>query len=328
MRKIIPALVVLSLMLASFTAGMQYQRGDVNQDGNVSITDVTCLIDYLMSGIWPEDTIPGDTIPYDTIPHDTIPVDTIPVDTVPPVPQNKTFTVNGVSFTMIAVQGGTFTMGATPEQGKDAEEKEKPAHDVTLSDYYISETLVTQELWEAVMEGENPSYFHDPKRPVERVSWNDCQTFIARLSLMVGQLFSMPTEAQWEYAARGGIYSLGYKYAGSNTVGDVAWYTVNAFDGLQSSNPNYGPHVVATKMPNELGIYDMSGNVHEWCHDWSSSTYYSESPAENPKGPSSGIKRIVRGGCYFSSDRACRVSSRSDAAPSTTGSNVGFRIAL
>ena len=328
MRKIIPALVVLSLMLASFSAGMQYQRGDVNRDGNVSITDVTCLIDYLLNGAWPDDTIPEDTIPYDTIPIDTIPVDTIPVDTLPPVPQNKTFTVNGVSFTMIAVQGGTFTMGATPEQGNQAEDKEKPAHDVTLSDFYIGETLVTQELWQAVMDGSNPSYYHDnPQRPVERVSWNDCQTFIARLSLMLGQWFRMPTEAEWEYAARGGVNSLGYRFAGSNTDRDVAWYTVNAFD-VGSSSPDYGPHPVAKKMPNELGIYDMSGNVHEWCNDWSSATYYSESPSENPKGPSSGTKRIVRGGCWFSADRACRVSSRSDAAPSTTGSTVGFRIAL
>ena len=230
---------------------------------------------------------------------------------------NKTFTANGVSFTMIYVQGGTFTMGATSEQGSDVESDEKPAHSVTLSSYYIGETEVTQALWQAVM-GSNPSNFTgDSRLPVEQVSWEDCQTFISRLNSLTGQHFRLPTEAQWEFAARGGNRSRGYKYSGSNDIGSVAWYTDNS--GSKT-------HPVKTKSPNELGIYDMSGNVWEWCQDWYGD--YSSSSLTNPTGASSGSYRVFRGGCWYYSARFCRSSKRSGNTPSSRFSNLGLRLAL
>ena len=238
--------------------------------------------------------------------------------------KTTTFTVNGVSFKMVAVEGGTFTMGATAEQGSDAHDSEKPAHQVTLSSYSIGQTEVTQELWQAVM-GSNPSSFTgDLQRPVEYVSWNVCQTFISKLNQMTGQHFRLPTEAEWEYAARGGNRSQGYKYAGSNTVGDVAWYYDNSC-ALGSSNPDYGTHPVATKAPNELGLYDMSGNVYEWCQDWYGS--YSSDAQTNPTGPASGSFRVDRGGGWNFDARLCRVSCRGDA-PSGAYFNFGLRLAL
>ena len=226
-------------------------------------------------------------------------------------------TVNGVSFTMIAVEGGTFQMGATSEQGSDAESDESPVHSVTLSDYHIGETEVTQELWEAVM-GSNPSYYSGSQKPVEYVSWNDCQTFISKLNELTGKNFRLPTEAEWEYAARGGNKSQGYKYSGSNTIGNVAWY-----DGNSSSRT----YDVKTKQANELGIYDMSGNVWEWCQDWYGSNYYSNSPSTNPTGPTSGSSHVLRGGSWFSSARNCRVSGR-HSYPDYRSSSNGLRLAL
>lgn len=241
-----------------------------------------------------------------------------------PAMQNKTFTVNGVSFTMVAVEGGTFTMGATSEQGSDAFEPEKPAHSVTLSSYCIGQTEVTQELWQAVM-GSNPSYFKGARRPVEKVSWDDCQTFISKLNSLTGENFKLPTEAQWEYAARGGRKILDYKFSGSNDIGSVAWYTVNSYD-KGSNSPDYGTHNVATKQANELGIYDMSGNVNEWCSDLLGN--YSSSSQTNPTGPHSGSFRVFRGGSWNYNTRKCRVSYRGNASRGTRNSDLGLRLAL
>lgn len=227
---------------------------------------------------------------------------------------NQTFTVNGVQFTMVAVKGGTFTMGATSEQGSDADEDEKPAHEVTLSDYYIGQTEVTQALWKAVM-GSNPSYFVGDNLPVENMSWNDCQVFIQKLNQLTGKQFRLPTEAEWEYAARGGRKSRGYKYAGSNDIGLVAWY---------EDNSGTGTHPVATKQANELGIYDMSGNVWEWCSDWYGD--YQSSSQSDPQGPSSGFSRVGRGGSCYSSARYCRVSSRSSGTPDDRFGDLGLRL--
>ncbi len=229
---------------------------------------------------------------------------------------NETFTVNGVSFTMIKVEGGTFNMGATSEQGGDANGDESPVHSVTLSDYYIGETEVTQELWEAVM-GSNPSYFKGSQKPVEHVSWNDCKEFITKLNRLTGKNFRLPTEAEWEYAARGGNKSKGYKYSGSNTIGNVAWYT---------DNSSSKTHDVKTKTPNELGIYDMSGNVWEWCEDWHGS--YSSGSQTNPMGPSSGSDRVLRGGSWYYSAKYCRVSFRGINLPVHRDISFGFRLAL
>ena len=228
----------------------------------------------------------------------------------------RTFTANGVSFNMIRVDGGTFTMGATSEQGDDAWDNEKPTHSVTLSSYRIGETEVTQALWQAVM-GSNPSYFSGSNKPVECVSWEDCQDFIRRLNALTGENFRLPTEAEWEYAARGGNKSRGYKYAGSNTIGNVAWY---------GSNNNGQTHNVATKSPNELGLYDMSGNVWEWCQDWSGS--YSSGSQTNPTGPTSGYRRVHRGGGRFDDARGCRVSGRGADAPARRSDFIGLRLAL
>ena len=229
----------------------------------------------------------------------------------------REFEVKGVKFKMIFVEGGTFMMGATEEQGDDADEMEKPVHEVTLSDYYIGETVVTQELWKAVM-GNNPSRFTgDGNLPVERVSWDDAQEFIAKLNRLTGKVFRLPTEAEWEYAARGGKKCKGYKYSGSNNIDEVAWY----YDSSGSQT-----HPVRRKKANELGLYDMSGNVWEWCNDWYGD--YSAEPQYNPQGPKSGSGRVYRGGGWNGDAEYCRVSNRGDYAPSGRDDDLGFRVVL
>ena len=230
--------------------------------------------------------------------------------------RDKTYTANGVSFTMKPVAGGTFTMGATSEQ-KNSDDDEKPKHTVTLSDYYIGETEVTQELWAAVM-GSNPSHFTgNMQRPVERVSWDDCQTFIRKLNELTGANFRLPTEAEWEFAARGGRNSRGYQYSGSSNIGDVAWYDDNSSDTT---------HPVKTKSPNELGIYDMSGNVWEWCQDWRGP--YSSSSQTNPTGPSTGSGRVYRGGSWFNFVHSCRSAYRYSSTPDFRDDLLGLRLSL
>lgn len=227
------------------------------------------------------------------------------------------YEANGVKFSMVKVEGGSFDMGGTSEQG-NVEDDELPVHSVTLSDYMIGQTLVTQELWFAVM-GENPSKFKGAKLPVECVSWEDCQDFITRLNGLTGKQFRMLTEAEWEYAALGGKVSRGYQYAGSDTLDDVAWY---------SGNSGGRTHTVGTKLPNELGIYDMSGNVWEWCQDWYDKKYYKNAIPTNPQGPSKGSYRVHRGGGWGSNAGNCRVSYRGNGDPGSRGSNLGLRLAL
>jgi uncharacterized repeat protein (TIGR02543 family) len=234
---------------------------------------------------------------------------------------DQTFTVNGVSFNMKRVQGGTFWMGAQSTnpngQNYDSEAwvEESPVHSVTLSTFYMGETEVTQELWQAVM-GSNPSYFSGTNRPVEMVSWNTIvNQFIPALNALTGRNFRLPTEAEWEYAARGGNQGHDYKYAGSNTIGNVAWYYENS---------NNQTHPVATKSPNELGLYDMSGNVYEWCSDWYGN--YSSGSQTNPQGPSSGSNRVLRGGSWNGGARICRVSYRFHFVPADWSNYIGFRL--
>ena len=233
--------------------------------------------------------------------------------------KNITEKVNGVSFKMIKVEGGTFRMGSNDSE---AYSDEKPVHSVTLSDYYIGETEVTQELWEAVM-GSNPSRFKGSKKPVEMVSWNDCQKFIKKLNELTGKNFRLPTEAEWEYAARGGNKSKGYKYSGSNNIDDVAWYDENACD-VGDSSPDYGTHPVGAKTPNELGLYDMTGNVWEWCSDWYGG--YSSSSQTNPTGPTSGSYRVERGGSWILDARNCRVAIRGRNTPDDRYYSLGLRL--
>ncbi len=228
--------------------------------------------------------------------------------------ETLSFTVGGVSFNMVKVEAGSFKMGSNDS---DANLNEKPVHTVTFAhDYFIARTEVTQELWEAVM-GNNPSAFKGAKKPVEKVSWDDCQTFIDKLNEMTGQHFRLPTEAEWEFAARGGNKSLGYKYSGSDNIDEVAWFTEN------SGNET---HPVGTKQPNELGIFDMSGNVWEWCADWYGD--YSASAQKDPKGPSQGSCRVLRGGSWFDSTGFCRVSRRLFNTPDYRGRSNGLRLAL
>lgn len=226
------------------------------------------------------------------------------------------FTVGNVSFNMIRIEHGSFMMGATPEM-KAPGDAEKPVHEVTISkDYYMGETQVTQALWQAVME-DNPSRFKGDDNPVEYVSWNDCQEFIEKLNNLTGKQFRLPTEAEWEFAARGGNKSRHTQYSGSDDLDSVAWY-----DG------NSGTHPVAKKLPNELGLYDMSGNVWEWCNDRYGDDYYANSPFVDPQGPSAGSDRVLRGGCWGCFPWGCRSSDRSRFDPEIRRGNFGFRLAL
>ena len=234
-------------------------------------------------------------------------------------PKIETFTANGVSFDMVWVEGGTFTMGATSEQGSDAYDVEKPTHQVTLSGYYIGKYEVTQALWQAVMRNNPSKYKGDSNRPVEQVSWNDCQEFISKLNQLTGKTFRLPTEAEWEFAARGGNKSKHYKYAGSDHLDDVAWYEGNT--GYMTMTP-----IVGTKYPNELGLYDMSGSVSEWCQDWDGN--YSSNAQTNPSGPTSGSFRVVRNASWISDARRCRVSARGYNPPHGSNSGLGLRLAL
>ena len=237
------------------------------------------------------------------------------------------FTVGGVSFKMILVEHGEFMMGATEDQ-EDPFDDEKPAHKVKLTnDFYIGETPVTQALWRAVMnnnpssfgEGGGGSYEDDWEAlPVECVSWNDCQRFIRNLNRMTDTKFRMPTEAEWEFAARGGNDSCGCQFSGSDYLDDVAWYGDNSYGET---------HPVKGLKPNELGIYDMSGNVWEWCSDWWKDGYNS-SHQTNPQGPKSGSGHVYRGGGWCGSARCCRLSCRCEYSPDDASRDLGFRLAL
>ena len=246
-------------------------------------------------------------------------------DAKPPKPSKEvsdevtdnTITVNGVSFNMIWVEGGTFKMGSN-----DGDSDEKPVHDVTLDGYWIAETEVTQALWKAVM-GEDKGWSNDygkgPNYPAYYVSYNEAVKFCEKLNEKTEYKynFRLPTEAEWEYAARGGNKSNGYKYSGSNNIDDVAWYDADS------------THAVKDKSPNELGLYDMSGNLWEWCSDWYSSSYYSNSPSKNPTGPESSDygSRVLRGGCWGVDVSYCRVADRYGIDPDFSYDYYGFRIA-
>ncbi len=228
-----------------------------------------------------------------------------------------TETVNGVSFKMIGVTGGTFDMGS---EDSEAGSDEKPIHKVTLNSFSIGETEVTQALWKAVM-GSNPSYQKTgDDHPVETVSWNDCQEFICKLNSLTGKNYRLPTEAEWEFAARGGTKSKGYKYAGSNNINEVAWHY---------GNNKLKHKAVAQKKENELGLYDMTGNVSEWVNDYWELEYYSKSPQNNPTGPATGYLYVLRGGSVFSLEtKYCRNASRSAQEPKISGTSVGLRLGL
>ena len=212
---------------------------------------------------------------------------------------------------MVYVESGYFDMGSN-----NGSSDEKPVHRVYMSSFKIAKYTVTQAQWQAVMDN-NPSYFGGDNRPVENVSWEDVQVFIEKLNRLTAQNFRLPSEAQWEYAARGGQKTRNYTYAGSNSLEQVAWY---------GENSNSETHAVGQKRANELGLYDMSGNVWEWCQDWYDDSYYSSSSSSNPTGPSTGSCRVMRGGAWFNSADYCRTAYRYYFTPSYRYSYVGFRL--
>ena len=268
-----------------------------------------------------------------------------------------TFTVGGVDFTMVRVEGGTFVMGCTSEQGDECDYDESPAHSVTEDDFYMGETEVTVGLfrqfisqtgyktdaekygwawawsnksgswkWDTLY---NVSWMCDTKGgvrnitqdnyPVMYVSWNDATEFCEWLSRQTGRTFRLPTEAEWEYAARGGRKTKGYKYSGGDHIGEVAWYG-------NGNNAGGVTHAVKVKKANELGLYDMTGNVGEWCSDWKG--YYSSDSQHNPVGPATGSNRVYRGGSWSRDARLCRVANRWGDPPSNRDNLLGFRVVL
>lgn len=226
-----------------------------------------------------------------------------------------------IAANMVLVETGTFSMGCTAEQGKDCTHWEKPEHLVMVSSFYIGRFDVTQAEWDAIMGKDNNLSMHKncPKCPVDDVSWHDAVEFTNRLNQLTGKKYRLPTEAEWEYAARGGNKSKGYKYAGSNDPDRVEWYDGNSKDTT---------HPVGYLQPNELGLFDMNGNVWQWCSDWYDERYYLTRPAYNPKGPDRGTTKVIRGGSWVNFARVCRVSYRIGTLPSKRFRNDGFRLAM
>lgn len=226
---------------------------------------------------------------------------------------------DGTSFEMILVEGGEFMMGGSDEAAFD---QENPIHPVRLSSYYLATFPIVQAIWKSVM-NDNPSRFKGENHPVEKVSWDDTQTFVKRLKEKTGKSYRLPTEAEWEFAARGGTQTENYLYAGSDKLKEVGWYVENAGNGTRP---------VGMLLPNELGLHDMSGNVLEWCEDWYSGNYYQacldRGLIENPSGPIEGSNRVLRGGRWSYGARSCRVSFRYSDGSDWRINGVGFRLAL
>ena len=233
--------------------------------------------------------------------------------------EDRLVTVGSVTFTMIPVKGGTFQMGATKEQTGEARKDEKPVHTVTLDNFQIGETEVSQALWREVM-GSNPSTYKGNDLPVTNITWEDCQEFIKKLNERTGKQFRLPTEAEWEFAARGGTASKGYMFSGSDEVRSVAWHNRDS-----NRDRHNGPYAIKSKDPNELGIYDMSGNVNEWCQDWFGD--YTANPQTNPQGPATGKEHVYRGGSWWYYGMSCRVSRRNSGVKDVRGV-IGLRLAM
>lgn len=217
---------------------------------------------------------------------------------------------------MVKVDGGNFTMGCVIVQDTECYAQEKPRHIVTLNTYYIDKFDITQKEWKAVM-GTSPAAKYCADCPVVNVTWFEAQEFINKLNQMSNKNYRLPTEAEWEYAAKGGNKSHGYKYAGGNEARTVAWY---------DSTISKTVHPVGQMAPNELGLFDMSGDVWQWCSDWFNDKYYSTSPSSNPTGPARGTTRCVRGGSWWGPMRDCRVANRDQFPPESKDDDVGFRI--
>ena len=294
--------VLINYLLTEDESTINRATADVNDDGALTITDVTLLINYLLTNEWP--------VVYE--------------------PEYMTVTVgsgtSAVTFRMLLVEGGTMTMGAR-EDDPYVRPWELPAHQVTLSSYYIAEFEVTQALWRAVMGTSSTNfpcwftstngYTTNYQRPAENITYTQVKSFISKLNQKTGKTFRLPTEAEWEFAARGGNWSKGYMYIGGDNVDEVAWHKANSGDMVQP---------VGTKAPNELGLYDMGGNVEEWVSDWYG--LYSEGAQTNPTGPSTGSLYVCRGGSWDQSYRMCRPTQRHDCMTAYVGAHTGFRVAL
>ena len=325
LKAIILALMISMLFPCSLMA-QQAKRGDINGDNEVDVSDVTALISYILGSNTNVDPSQADVNRDNEVDvSDVTTLISYILGSYEFPPEMQEFTIGNVTFVMMPVEGGTFTMGATAEQGSDANDRELPVHEVTLSSYYIASTEVTQELWQAVM-GSNPSYFKAAQLPVENVSWEDCQLFIATLNELTESNFRLPTEAEWEFAARGGNKSMGYKYAGGNNLDVVGWYSGNDSWPMLRGTGSYGTHYVATRGFNELELFDMSGNVHEWCQDWFGT--YSAEAQTDPTGPASGTSRVYRGGSWYFDEWFCRVSFRNGTTPTYRSYGIGLRLAL
>ena len=287
-------ILFLVFVFVCVNVGAQVNSCDVNYDNKVNTADVVAIYTNIIDGTVPEK----------------------------PEMTSKTFEIDGclLNLVMVPVDGGTFMMGATGEQMNPG--NDETPHLVTLSDYYIEISEMPQVIWEAVM-GSNPSEHVGAVYPVDNVSWNDCQTFIKLLNLMLadqlnGMKFRLPTEAEWEFAARGGNKSMHYQYSGGNDIDKVGWYVVNS---------DHNSHAIMNKKSNELGLYDMSGNVWEWCQDIYDGSYDSK-PQVNPTGAASGDFRVRRGGSYDSNNVSAHTARRFINNPTTKYNDFGFRLVL
>ena len=321
MKNLLNIFKIVGMVLLAFSltaaAGTRTQ-GDVNGDGRVTISDVTAMIDLLISNNAPyiDSQVDVDGDGSFNITDVSLLIDMLLTGAVPQV-EPVEIEINGVTFVMVPVNGGTFTMGASYDETEYAHRNEYPPHQVTLSGYYISQTEVTWEQWLAVNDGDIAGFEGDLHGPVVKVNLFDCCRFVDKLTELTGKVFRLPTEAEWEFAARGGEDGIHLLFAGSNDADEVAWYYDNS-GGM--------PHTVATKSPNSLGIYDMSGNVLEWCQDIY--YHYDSEPQVNPVGPESGYSNVVRGGACDWDCMSCRVTSRYSYDPNERADNLGLRIVM
>lgn len=334
-------LAILAIVACSVAANASVY-GDVDGDGYVNVVDVTAVYNYLLEGdetFLATSDVDGDG--YITVADITI-IYNIILGVGTPEEGVTEYEVNGVKFKMVDVEGGTFMMGDPNYQSSPITANDGPVHQVTVSSFSIGQTEVTQELWVAVM-GYNPSFFNGTgnpdfyssheadygtnlQRPVEYILWSECQEFINQLNQLTGKTFRLPTEAEWEFAARGGNKSQGYTlYAGSDNLADVAWYYYNIPSNVAGTE-GYGTQTVATKAPNELGLYDMTGNLYEYCYDWLGD--YSSEPQINPTGPETGTYHVARGGSWSLYYKYMQMTYRWQQKFDNRGNMVGLRLVM